>query len=499
MAEQDGPSTHQPDPRRWRALAVTLAAGFMTLLDVSIVNVALPSMQSGLHASSQGIQWVVSGYALAFGLTLVAGGRLGDVLGRRRMFLVALTGFVLTSAAAGAAPDEALLVTARLLQGLAAGMLTPQNSGLIQDMFSGSERGKAFGLLGATIGVSTAAGPVVGGLILALFGAQDGWRWVFYVNVPIGAVALLLTTRWVPPIEPTGRSARSQIDFVGIALLGLATVGVLLPLVQSEGGGSPLLWLMLPVAAGLGLVFVRWERRMLHEGRSPLLDLRLFTMTSGFASGITLASIYFCGFSGIWLVLSLFLQDGLHYTPLQSGLAVTPFALGSAATAAVAGRLVGSLGRRLTVAGLSLIIVGLAACALVIPHAGAGRTGLLLIVPLLVAGIGGGAVISPNTTLTLACVPNGMAGSAGGALQTGQRIGTAVGTAVLATAFRVTVSRTHGDFPLAASAAIVCSVVFILASLGVAVRELRANRRTSVPPGERMTFDDAVHSSDIQR
>jgi EmrB/QacA subfamily drug resistance transporter len=479
VAEED----YVPDPRRWRALAVTLAAGFMTLLDVSIVNVALPSMQRGLHASPQGIQWVVSGYALAFGLTLVAGGRLGDVLGRRRMFLIALIAFVITSAAAGAAPNEALLVTARLAQGLAAGTLTPQNSGLIQDLFRGAERGKAFGMLGATIGISTAAGPVIGGLILALFGEQDGWRWVFYVNVPIGVVALVLTRKLVPKVEPRGASVRSQIDFVGMALLGLATVGVLFPLVQAEGGGSPLLWLILPVAAALGFGFVRWERRMLASGHSPLLDLRLFTDTSGFASGITLASIYFCGFSGIWLVLSLFFQDGLHYTPLQSGLAVTPFALGSAATAAVAGRLVSRWGRRLTVGGLCLIIIGLSVGALLIPMVSAGHTGLVLILPLLIAGIGGGAVISPNTTLTLACVPNTRSGSAGGALQTGQRIGTAVGTAVLASAFRITVSHTHGDFPDAASVAIACSVVFILAALGVAIIELRAGRRTNVDAG----------------
>ncbi len=487
MTEQveDGNGTYQPDPRRWRALAVTLAAGFMTLLDVSIVNVALPSMQSSLHASPQSIQWVVSGYALAFGLTLVAGGRLGDVLGRRRMFLIALTAFVITSAAAGAAPDEVLLVTARLVQGLSAGLLTPQNSGLIQELFRGPERGRAFGMLGATIGISTAAGPVIGGLILQAFGEQDGWRFVFYVNVPIGVVALLLTMRLVPAIRPKHTSVRSQIDLLGMALLGLATVGVLFPLVEAEGGGSQLLWVLLVPAAVLGYAFVWWERRRLATGHSPLLDLRLFTMTSGFSSGITLASIYFCGFSGLWLVLSLFLQDGLHYTPLQSGLAVTPFALGSAVTAAIAGRLVSRLGRTLTVAGLSLVIIGLVAALLVIPHVSPSVTGLMLIAPLLVAGIGGGAVISPNTTLTLACVPTSMAGAAGGALQTGQRIGTAIGTVVLASAFRLTVSHTKGDYPIGASVAIGSGVVFILAALGVAVYELRVSRRPVTPQPER--------------
>jgi EmrB/QacA subfamily drug resistance transporter len=501
-----GREAEPPDPRRWRALAVTLAAGFMTLLDVSIVNVALPSMQHGLGASPQGIQWVVSGYALTFGLTLVAGGRLGDLLGRRRMFLIALTGFVVTSAAAGAAPNEALLVTARLVQGLAAGMLTPQNSGLIQDLFRGAERGRAFGMLGATIGISTAAGPVIGGLILAAFGDQEGWRWVFYVNVPIGVVALVLAARLVPPGRPDrgsgGGSARSRIDFVGMALLGVTTLGVLLPLVQSTGGGDPWLWLLIPVAAGIAVVFVRWERATVRRGHSPLLDLRLFTDTSGFASGAVLATIYFCGFSGIWLVLSLFFQDGLGYTPLQSGLSVTPFALGSAATAMIAGRLVSRWGRRLTVTGLSLIVVGLgtAAVLLRLTH-DPSHTGFVLIAPLFVAGVGGGAVISPNTTLTLACVPTSLAGSAGGALQTGQRIGTAIGTAVLATVFRSTVTRTRGDYPIAASTAVFCAIVFVVAALVVAVLELRAGRRTGPTDDEpeRRDFDDAVRASDVHR
>ena len=357
--------TDEPDPRRWRALAVTLAAGFMSLLDVSIVNVALPSIQHGLHASAEDVQWVVSGYALAFGLVLVAGGRLGDLLGRRRMFLIALCGFVVTSAAAGAAPDAALLVVARLVQGLAAGLLTPQNTGLIQELFTGAERGRAFGMLGSTIGISTAAGPVIGGLILAAFGPVDGWRWVFYVNVPIGIVAIVLTMRLVPAAAAKSERIRAQIDFGGIALLGLAVLGVMLPVVQSEAGGSPWLWLLAAGGIGAGVAFVRWESLAIRRGRVPLLDLRLFTRSEGFAPGLALGTVYFCGFSGIWLVLSLFFQDGLGYTPLQSGLAVTPFAIGSSVSALLAGRLVARWGRWVTVGGLSTILCGLIAVAVI--------------------------------------------------------------------------------------------------------------------------------------
>lgn len=170
---QPGPDTEeQAYPGRWRALAVTLVVGFMTLLDVTIVNVAIPSIQRGLHASPQGVQWIVSGYALTFGLTLVAGGRLGDAFGRRRMFLLGLVAFTATSAAAGAATSETWIVAARLAQGVAAGLLTPQNAGLIQALFRGAERGRAFGIFGTTVGVSAATGPVLGGLILTAFGGR---------------------------------------------------------------------------------------------------------------------------------------------------------------------------------------------------------------------------------------------------------------------------------------------------------------------------------------
>ncbi|TVT29896.1 MFS transporter, partial [Amycolatopsis rhizosphaerae] len=331
----------------------------MSLLDVSIVNVALPSIQRGIGADAGAAQWVVSGYALTFGLVLVAGGRLGDALGRRKMFLIALAAFVVTSALAGAAPDATLLVCARLLQGAAGGLLTPQNSGLIQDLFRGAERGRAFGVFGAVVGISTAVGPVLGGLILAVFGEAEGWRWVFYVNVPIGVVTFLLAMRLVPAGAGRRAHLRSEIDFLGTVLLGLAVLAVLLPLVESEQDGVRRLWWLFPVAFALGGVFVWWERHTVRRGRAPLMDVRLFTSTPGYASGTALGATYFCGFAGIWLAFAIFFQQGLGYSPLQSGLAVTPFAIGSAVSAALAGRLVGRLGRKLTVTGLGLVIFGL--------------------------------------------------------------------------------------------------------------------------------------------
>ncbi|MBE8523787.1 MFS transporter [Amycolatopsis sp. H6(2020)] len=487
--------TYEPDPRRWKALAVSLTAGFMGLLDVSIVNVALPSMQSGLHASSGGIRWVVSGYALAFGLVLVTGGRLGDAFGRRNMFLGALAAFVLTSALAGAAPNETTLVLARLAQGLAAGMLTPQNTGLIQDLFRGAERGRAFGMFGAVVGISTAVGPILGGFIIAVFGAQDGWRWVFYVNVPIGVLAFVLALRLLPRSEKKQLRIRSEIDFVGIVLLAVAVLGVLLPVIDSDSGGLARLWWLFPVALVFGVAFVRWEHSVVRRGRSPLLDTRLFTSTPGYASGAAVGALYFCGFAGIWLVFAIYFQQGLGYTPLQSGLSVTPFALGSAVSAAVAGRLVPRFGRRLTVTGLAMVAAGLLAVALLAELVPPSVSGWAFALPLVFAGVGGGMVISPNTTLTLECVPVRMAGVAGGALQTGQRIGTAIGTAVLASVFGMVLG--HG-YPVALTVALGCAAVLTCGALALAVAELRA-RRHRASEEEREAREAETSAADVHR
>ncbi|MEV7552603.1 MFS transporter [Amycolatopsis sp. NPDC089917] len=488
-------STYEPDPRRWKALAVSLAAGFMGLLDVSIVNTALPSIQKDLGASSGAIQWVVSGYALAFGLVLVSGGRLGDALGRRRMFLVALAAFVLTSAFAGAAPDETTLIIARLLQGFASGMMTPQNSGMIQDLFRGAERGRAFGMFGATVGISTAVGPVLGGVILAVFGDPEGWRWVFYVNVPIGILAFALALRWLPKDERSPRSLRGEIDVVGIMLLGVAVLGVLLPLIESEQGGLGDLWWLFVVAVVFGFAFVRWERSMVRRGRPPLLDTRLFTGTPGYATGAAVGALYFSGFTGMWLVFAIFFQQGLGYTPLQSGLAVTSFALGSAVSAAIAGRLVPKWGRKLTVTGLVMVITGMVTVAVLAGQDPGAAAGWWFAVPLLVAGVGGGMVISPNTTLTLECVPTSMAGVAGGALQTGQRIGTAIGTVVLASVFHAVLGA-NGGYSSALTAAMLCAAGLTTSALLLAVIELRARRkRRSLTDGEEV----ARAAADSQR
>ncbi|MEU0008696.1 MFS transporter [Streptomyces sp. NPDC006314] len=473
-AQEDG---YEPDPHRWRALWVTLVAGFMSLLDVTIVAVALPTIQRDLHASPAQVQWVVSGYALTFALALVTAGRLGDALDRRRIFLLALSGFVIFSAACGAAPDITLLVVARLAQGLAAGFMAPQNSALIQQMFRGAERGRAFGFFGATVGVSSAAGPIAGGAILALASGPQGWRWIFYVNLPIGILAVLLGRRLLPR---TRRSGRGRVDLPGVLLLGLGVLALMYPLVQADSGGISHLWWLFLVGVAVLAVFVQWQRRLVARGAQPLLDPRLFTTVRGYAVGAGVGTLYFIGFSGVWLVFALFYQRGLDFSPLRSGLAVTPFALGSASAAVVAGRLVDRFGRLLTVCGLTGVIVGLGATALLLRFAPLDIAPWLATPVLFLGGLGGGFVVSPNITMTLRDVPVRMAGAAGGALQTGQRLGAAVGTAALPGLFYLVLGRSD-DYRGALVTALGSALVGMVASLALATFDWRREGRKRRP------------------
>jgi len=466
-------AAYVPDPRRWRILGVSLVIAFMALLDVTIVNVALPSIQDGLHTTPATVQWVVSGYALAFGLTLVAGGRLGDAYGRRRLMLIGLTGFVVASAAVGLAPNAGLVIVARLVQGAAAGLLTPQNSGLVQQLFRGEERGRAFGMFGLTVGISSATGPVLGGLIIALAGEEQGWRWLFLVNIPIGVVAMVAILRLVPRRDHRPDEVRARLDVVGAVLLGGAVLALLFPLVSVEAGLSPVTFVLL-AAPVLMVAFLRWETRLVARGRQPLLDVSLLRQVPGYGSGLAIGAIYFTGFTGIFLVFSVHLQQALDYSPLQAGLLLTPFALGAAATAPLAGRLVSRIHRRLTVIALGVMMTGTLAAALLVPGRGTETLAWFMVPTLLLAGLGGGGVISPNFTLSLAEVPPSMGGAAGGAIQTGQRIGSAIGAALIMTVYHVVADATSADTGL--RTALLTSFAVLGLAMAMAVRDLLTTR-----------------------
>ena len=483
MSEFPGEQHHDPAPvrtpggtHRWPALLVCCSALFMTLLDVSITNVALPSISDATGAGPSELQWIVSGYTLTFGLVPVLAGRLGDDHGRKLVFQVGVVGFALTSVMAGLAPTPELLIAARVLQGVFGGLINPQVSGLVQQMFGPAERGRAFGALGTTVGVGVALGPMIGGLLIALGGPELGWRLVFFVNVPVALVVLVLARRLLPETPTAGRH---RLDVGGALLLGGATFCVLFAAVELEQLGPVVLALLAPGALLL-LAFYRRERRLTRARHDPLVDLRLFRHGS-YTSGVVLALLYFPAQAGIPLVLTLFFQRGLGYSALHTALSVTAFAVGSAVAAQTAGRFVTRVGRPLTVAGTALFGVGAVGLAVAAHLAPPDRAAYAMALPLLVMGLGNGAVITPNQALTLASVDPAVGSTAGGVLQTAQRVGLAVGQAVIGAAFFAAVAGPGpASYAAALAVAVGVSLCFVTAATVVGVREvLRARRPAS--------------------
>jgi EmrB/QacA subfamily drug resistance transporter len=465
------------DVHRWRVLAVCLAAGFITLLDVSIVNVAMPSIQHSLDASAAALQLVVAGYTLAFGIVLVPSGRLGDAGRRRGLFLGGLVAFALASLAAGLSPNDEWLAVARLVQGACAGVVSPQVTGLIQQEFRGAERARAFGMFGATIGVATAIGPLLGGVLIQVFGEDTGWRWVFGINVPIIAVVLAFAYRVVP--SPTTRR-RSGLDPVGLLLVAGATVALMLPFVLTTGSGdSPQRWWWLAVAAVLAGATYLWERREERTGHDPVLSPEVLRLRS-FRYGALLGFVYFAGFTSVFLVITLFLQNDLGLTALQAGLVGLPFAIASGLTALWSGRAVQRWGRPVVVAGLVVVAIGLTGTDLAIRVIGSAddRTVLLCVViacTQCITGAGSGVVIAPNQTLTLNEVPVPRAGVAGSMLQVGQRVGSAIGiSAVLSVYYGSKVGGASGA--TAVGRGLLVTIAMVLCALVVAALDARVRQ-----------------------
>jgi EmrB/QacA subfamily drug resistance transporter len=467
-AELQREQKYQPDADRWKALAVCLAAGFMTLLDVSIVNVALASIERSVHAHSSDLEWIVAGYALTFGLVLVPAGRFGDAHGRRPVFMVGVALFVASSAACALATSALWLVAMRLVQGAAGGLISPQISGLIQNLFRGDERGKAFGYFGSVIGVSSAIGPLAGGALIALFGAHNGWRAVFLVNVPIGVGILFFARRYLR--APTAAERHHQaLDPVGVLLLGAAVLCVLVPFIEQRTWHSPLRPALFPLAGVLLVAWVLHERRYART-REPLVSLDLFRNRS-YALGAPVGLAYFAGFVGMFFIITQYFQLGLGYPAWKSGLASTPFAVGSVVTSSLGSRQVLRRGPKVVSLGLIAFVVGMAGVWLAVDAHSGPDVALWTAVPLLIAGLGGGLVISPNLTLTLSQVPVERAGSAGGVLQTGQRIGSAAGIAITGSIFYNQLAATHGDFGSAFRRGIVSTAAFAAAALALTVAD----------------------------
>jgi EmrB/QacA subfamily drug resistance transporter len=455
----------------------------MQLLDTTITMVGVPSIQSSLHSSFGEIQLVVAGYMLAFACVLVTGGRLGDSYGRKRMFLWGMLGFTVASAVCGTAPDALTLIFSRVAQGMFSGLMFPQVLGIIQVVFCGPQRTKAIGLYGATIGLATILGPVTGGGLIDLNIAGAGWRSIFYVNVPIGLVALALGIAMIPE----SKAAASRIDLPGASLLGSGLFLLVLPLVIGRDEGWPA-WSFACIAASplVLAAFARHERNRTRLESNPLIDVRLFRQRP-FTLGLTASLVFFTGIPSFFMVLLLTLQEGLGYSPVKAGAVTLGFAaalaIGSARSAAVAKR----LGSRVLILGCVLMIAGQLAVIGVMYRAGTSLHGWQLLLPMFIAGAGGGFFIAPVTSVVLAGIPAGNAGSASGALATAQQVGAALGIAVAGVIF-------FGFLGLNASTSSASALPQLRQELTAA--GVPASRQQPITDGFQACFSARAHATD---
>lgn len=423
------------DRARWRAYGVAVGVASLTILDLAKINVAIPAISTVLGAGATEVQLLLSGFVLAFGLVLVPSGRIGDLYSRRFMFLLGLSLFTLASVAGTVAPTIELLIASRIAQGFAAGVLMPQVLGLVQQLFQGRERGQAFGIFGAVIGLSTAFGPTIGGFLVGVGGDDFGWRLLFAMNVPLGVAAFVMAFRLLPRAQDNSGAVR-DFDLLGTALLGATTFSLMLPFVLTTGTETddPGRWWWLMAALGAGVLFVLWEKTYLARGKVAIIDFELFRISS-FRNGILISSFYFAALPATFIVLTLFLQRGLGFSPVVAGMVTIPFALVSAYTSYRSGKVVHKRGRPLVVVGLLAVLAGFGLVVLASVTIPDPYMPWAVAVAMTVAGAGGGAVISPNQTLMLEDIPVHQGGLAGSLAQVGQRIGTAIGLAAALSVF----------------------------------------------------------------
>ncbi|MER0047600.1 MFS transporter [Pectobacterium odoriferum] len=415
----------------WLGLSVLLMAGFVTIFDLFVVNVAIPSMQADLGASFAQIGFIVAGYELAFGVLLITGGRLGDVFGRRRLFVVGMAGFTLASALCGLAPSAGFLIGARILQGLAAALLFPQVYASIRVNFDGEDSRRAFGLLGMTLGLAAIAGQVLGGWLVHanLFGL--GWRSIFLINVPVGLLAIA-SARFIPE---SSTPQRPSLDWAGVALVSVGLTLLLVPLIEGPGQGWPAwsLW-MLGTATLLLMGFHRQQERRQLAGNLPLVDMRLLAQRR-FLLGVLLVLLVYSTSSSFFLCFALLVQTGLGLDPFLAGSIFAPCSVGFVLASLAAPRLVARWGTSAIVAGALVYAVSIGLLIMQVQIAGGDLVAVRLIPVLVVVGAGQGFIMTPLLNLVLGFVDEVQAGMASGVISTVQQVGAALGVAVVGVLF----------------------------------------------------------------
>ncbi|MCA1710951.1 MAG: MFS transporter [Actinobacteria bacterium] len=409
-------------------LLIVLTAVFVQLLDVSIVNVAVPSIQRDLDASYSSIQLVLAGYQLAFACILITGARLGDIFGRRRLFMTGMTVFTVASLACGLAPTALTLVLARILQGLGSGLMFPQVLAVIQVTFPPRERGRAFGFFGATIGIATILGPLVGGLLIKADVFGTDWRAIFLVNIPVGVTALVLAFRELP--ESTSPD-RVRLDLPGAALVTVGLFLVVFPLTEGRERGWPWwIYLMLVSAVPVLAAFVLLQRRKTRTDSGPLVLMTLFS-NRAYWTGALLSAVFLLGVPPFFFSFSLYLQVGLGFTALHAGLTTFPFAIGSGLASSRSDAVAKRLGKNVLALGCLLLVVGMIVLIAALHGIGTDLHGWEVAPILVVCGLGLGLFVAPISNIVLAGVSGREAGSASGVLSSVQQVGGALGVAVI--------------------------------------------------------------------
>ncbi|MFE3368600.1 MFS transporter [Streptomyces sp. NPDC059173] len=432
-AAASAPVSAPADRRRWFALAIVMTAAFMDLVDVTIVNIAIPSITRETGASVSAIQWITAGYALAFAAGLITGGRLGDIYGRKRLFLIGIGGFTLASALCGLAPNPEILVAARILQGATAALMVPQVLSIVHATFPAHERGKVFGLFGAVVGLGAVSGPLLGALLTEwdLFGL--GWRPIFLINLPVGIAGLVLGAKFISESKAP-RAVR--LDLTGVALITLAMLMLIYPLTRGHELGWPL-WGHLSMAGSLfvfAALVIHQRRKALADG-SPLIELSLFRVKS-FAAGIAVQLTFGVGLGVFFLVWTLYMQMGLGWSVLRAGVTGVPFSVAVSVAAGISvQKLVPRFGRKVLQAGALLMIAGLLVYLWESERYGMGISSWQMAVPLVVMGVGMGLIVAPLTDTVLSEVPKAHAGSASGLINTVQQMGTALGLGLVSVVF----------------------------------------------------------------
>jgi EmrB/QacA subfamily drug resistance transporter len=416
------------NPLRWFVFAVVIAANIMDLMDATIVNVAGPSIRDALGGSASTLEWLPAGYTLAFAVFLITGARLGDMFGRRRLFLIGSAGFTVMSAACAVAPSMEVLIALRVLQGAFGALMIPQGFGMLKEVFAEAEMSKVFAAFGPVMGLSILAAPVLAGALIEANLWGIGWRLVFLINVPIGIAAFVGAIRVLPR---TIAHPGIRLDTVGMVLIGVALTAIIYPLIEGRSDGWPA-WTFISLAAGAVLLgaFVVWER---GGHGDPLVEPGLLANHT-YTSGILVALAFFGAFGGLLLCVSLFAQLGEHFSPIHAGLTLMPMVVGMIAGMGVGTALVGRLGRRLLHGGVLIVAAGTIVLALT--ETGAHSASTLDLAPgLFLIGLGAGSSIGQLFDFILAGVSMDEVGSASGVLEAMQQLSSAIGVAALGTIF----------------------------------------------------------------